>query len=212
MVALFERYFDPSNIWIVAKVTGLVVVLYGVVALVAHRIRGDDSRPARLIRTLVGAGYALLHLCALAIPFGIAIAVFICLASANSRPLIDGNLAALDRTLGFDWLAFLELTNRSSAASAILVASYHSIGLQMIIVAVVHAFMHRMDRLLEYFVVSAVCLTIVGVVVALAPAAGAYAFFNPPATTLQFHRSCRDVAPPDFAEAAIRRTVRLTFE
>ncbi|WP_167470463.1 phosphatase PAP2 family protein [Mesorhizobium jarvisii] len=176
-------YLDPSNSWIVAKVTGLVVVLYGVVALVAHRIRGDESRPARLIRTLVGTGQTLLHLCALAIPFGLAVGVFICLASANNRPLLDGDLAALDRTLGFDWLAFLELTNRSPTASAVLVAAYHSIGLQMIVVAVVHASMHRLDRLLEYYLVSAVCLTIVGVVVAMVPAAGAYAFFKPSTAT-----------------------------
>lgn len=175
-------YLDPSNVGIIAKVIALVVGLYGVVALVGYRVRDDESRPARLIRKLVGTGQTLLHLCALAIPFGLAIAVFICLASANSRPLLDGNLAALDKTFGFDWLAFLKLANSSPTLSATLVAAYHSIGLQMMVVAVWHASMHRFDRLLEYYVASAVCLTITGVVEALVPAAGAYAYFKPPAS------------------------------
>lgn len=174
-------YLDPSNVGIIAKVVALVVALYVVVALVGYRVRGDESRPARLIRNLVGTGQTLLHLCALAIPFGLAIAILICLASANGRPLLDGNLAGLDRAFGFDWLAFLKLTNSSPIVSATLVAAYHSIGLQMMMVAVFHASMHRLDRLLEYYVTSAVCLTIIGAVEALVPAAGAYAFFKPPA-------------------------------
>ncbi|WP_077374575.1 phosphatase PAP2 family protein [Mesorhizobium prunaredense] len=176
-------YIDPSNAWLVTKAFCVVAGLYGVVGLVARRVRGDETGPARLIGRLAGMALTLLNLCAITIPFGCAFGVFICLASANGRPLIDGDLAAIDLALGFDWPSFLALTNRNPTISAILVATYHSAGYQMLALALVHASMGRLDRLLEFSVACAVCLTITGTIVALFPAEGAYAYFKPTAET-----------------------------
>ncbi|RWF44312.1 MAG: phosphatase PAP2 family protein [Mesorhizobium sp.] len=172
-------YIDPSNASLVAKVFAGVVGLYGIVALVAWRVRGDGSQLGRLIGGLAGMAQSLLKLSAVLIPFGCSFAVFICLASATSKPLIDAHLAAIDHAIGFDWLAFLDLTNRSPTISAILVAVYHSAGYQMLLLILLHASMQRLDRLFEFSVTCTLCLTITGAIVAFFPAEGAYAYFQP---------------------------------
>lgn len=172
-------YLDPSNAGLLFKTFSVLGAAFLIVTLVRRRVRDDHSRPANLIRRLVEKAVALLSLLTLAIPFGFCFGIFICLASATDRPMADAELAAIDRMIGFDWLAFLVAANSNMLASSVLVFAYHSVAAQTFITIAWHTIMHRFERLFEFNALMVVSLAITGLIMALVPAGGAYTYFQP---------------------------------
>lgn len=170
----------PENLWIVIRTFIALGGLYAVVVAVQFRVRHDEARPARVIRKIGTTTQALVLLGVIAVPFGAVIDIAINLASANSRPLMDAQLAAFDRALGFDWLWFLTLTNSSAVVSSILVFAYYSAMPAMLLVLGWLTVAQKFDRLFEYYAVIILAAAATTAVMSFLPALGAYAYFNPP--------------------------------
>ncbi len=94
-------------------------------------------------------------------------------------PLQDANLAKIDRLLGYDWYAMLALVNDYPMFGKLLTAAYNSSLIQVLVVVLVFGFANKRERLLEYFATYAISLTIIIVLSALIPAAGAYVYLKP---------------------------------
>ncbi|TSE07576.1 phosphatase PAP2 family protein [Mesorhizobium intechi] len=173
-------HVDTSNVSVIAKLGLGMVLLYGISVAVSLRVGNDKSLLGQLIGRLAYIIRSLIGVTMLSLPFGIAFGIFICLASSTGRELVDAQLAAIDRAVGFDWLAFLSAMNGDPIVSKVLVLAYHTAGLQVLALLISYAAMQRADRMIEFTVLNLVCLTITGILVAFFPAAGAYAYFNPP--------------------------------
>ena len=64
-------------------------------------------------------------------------------------PLWDAEFDAIDRAMGFDWLAFLTLANTSLAIAAILRTAYYSVAPQLFALYFFLSFARREERLAE---------------------------------------------------------------
>ncbi len=163
-----------------AKVAVVIGGLYLAGKIVLHRLRDDTSRIAAfIVRTAKGV-LGMANAALLFVPLGFCSTIFMYLASATDRPLVDANLAAADAALGFNWLWFLDLTNGVPMLGTILAFAYHALGPQMPALFLVHSMSLRADRLLEFVALLAVSSALTGTLMAFFPAAGAYAYFQPP--------------------------------
>jgi membrane-associated phospholipid phosphatase len=162
-----------------AKVMALLAAIYPVMLLVERRVAGDGARIAGLIRRGSTGVRALAWNAGLFIPLGFGSVYFMYLVSATDRTLADSTLALVDASLGFDWRAFLVWTNSRPALAAILVFAYHSVGLQMLLLFPILAFAGRDLRLGEFMAMLAVSSLLTAAIMVFAPAAGAYAYFQP---------------------------------
>jgi membrane-associated phospholipid phosphatase len=170
---------DQRNFIELAKTAIVLVGSYGVGRFVIFRLRSVDSRMARIMRRVAMSLKAIAAAGALFIPLGFTSAVFMYLASATNRPLMDATFANIDATLGFDWRSFLALTNSMPALAMVLIVAYHSITPQVVLVFAGHAFARQANRLFEFVALLAVSSAFTGPLMALMPAAGAYAYFRP---------------------------------
>ena len=100
------------------------------------------------------------------------------MASIN-LPLIDAQLATLDKMLGFDWYANLALVNNHPTFGHLLTLAYESSRLQVLMLVIILALANQRDRLIEFFAGYALTLTIVIVLSGFFPAAGAYVYLKP---------------------------------
>ena len=96
-----------------------------------------------------------------------------------ARPLYDGQFAAIDRAMGFDWMGLLTFVNDRGWLAQTLKAAYHTSGFQLIAVVVFLAVTRRFIRLQEFLGLFLVCAIITVSLAALFPAEGPFALHKP---------------------------------
>jgi len=74
---------------------------------------------------------------------------YLCFASAG--PMVDARLMAMDRAIGFDWLAGYHFVENWPALKTVLNFAYHSLIFQGLYFCVLLALMGRKDRLRDMF-------------------------------------------------------------
>jgi len=100
------------------------------------------------------------------------------LAAAMCFPLIDRQLAAVDRLLGMDWLATYHWVKANPRIDRILDLAYGSLPVQLPLVVVMLSVMRRDGRLHEFISMFGISLCIIIVISLFFPAAGAWDFFG----------------------------------
>lgn len=170
---------DPHSYLEFAKAMAMMAAIYVVTRLVDWRIEGDDHRVAKVIRRGSEAVRVVAINSALFIPLAFASVVFMYLAAATNRPLLDGTLAEFDTALGVHWPALLGALNAYPTLSGILLIAYHSLGPQVPLLFLILALAGRAARLREFLALLAISSVFTAALMAVVPAAGAYAYFQP---------------------------------
>jgi hypothetical protein len=109
--------------------------------------------------------------------FTVPIAVLHYLGATLERPLVDGELAAVEAALGFDWRAHVAFLDGHSMLARGLALAYHSSGAQVALVVIILSALRRFGRLWRFVRLFAVTLLVVIVTPSLFPAEGPYAFY-----------------------------------
>ena len=104
--------------------------------------------------------------------------------AALARPLIDTELAAIDRTLRFDWPAAFSWVLDHRLVLNLLRTVYMSLGVQGALVCLVA--WRRPDRTNVYLAANALTLTCCLVAFAMWPAGGAFAYYQPAGITSDY--------------------------
>ncbi len=100
------------------------------------------------------------------------------LVMSTNLPLADGELAAIDRALGFDWPRFIRWIQARPAVDYTLWLVYHSSIVQMF--TIVFLLSHwRQDRARELSGTIIISLALTIVIAGALPAAGAYPYYRP---------------------------------
>jgi membrane-associated phospholipid phosphatase len=105
-------------------------------------------------------------------------AVLSYLAATLNFPLIDVQLAAADRLLGFNWLTMFNWVKAHPAVDRLLFLSYWSSFFQLLLIAIILSAAGRFDRLRELVLLFGGCLFVVIAASAIFPAAGAWDFYG----------------------------------
>ncbi|MBV9290554.1 MAG: phosphatase PAP2 family protein [Hyphomicrobiales bacterium] len=121
---------------------------------------------------LVVAAAVVLSLCI----FG---TMFSYLATSPGLPLLDSRLAAMDRSLGIDWLRLVAMANSNRTVSAALVLAYRSTLPLVLATGVILALFNDRIRLAEFLAILALSSLLGEILMAFIPAAGAYAYYAP---------------------------------
>lgn len=100
---------------------------------------------------------------------------------ALNFPLYDAPFAAIDRAMGFDWMAHFMWVSQNPFAAKCLAAAYHSCMLQMAAIVIALSFARRFDHLREFVLLFVLTAFVVTAIATVLPAEGAYAFYKPPA-------------------------------
>lgn len=167
---------DPGLWMLAAKVSAVLVMTAFATRLIYYRLSKDDSTIARFIkRTALSLDIARRTVTSLAL-LTVSSAIFTYLATASSRPLLDAELAALDKVLGFDWRSFHALVN-GPLASTLLIWSYHFLGPQLSLILLLHIAWADEGKAAEINAMIAVSSVFVASGMAIWPAAGAYAYY-----------------------------------
>lgn len=95
-------------------------------------------------------------------------------ASAANFPLQDANLLALDRVLGLDWAAYVNLVNDRPLLATWLSYGYTMIRWPLFAIPIVLAAAHRYRRIEEFTFAFGLALIATTIVSALVPAIGVY--------------------------------------
>lgn len=170
---------DPQS-WIeLAKIMALLCVLFFGMKAIERRLISDKSKPGRAISYAAESLRWMTINAALFIPLGFASVYFMYLVAAIDKPLMDATLAHLDGMMGFGWLSFLALTNAHPAMAKSLVFAYNALGTQVPLLFIVLGLVDRL-RLTEFMATLAVSSALTGIGMTFVPAAGAYAYFQPP--------------------------------
>ncbi|TPI15510.1 phosphatase PAP2 family protein [Mesorhizobium sp. B4-1-1] len=109
--------------------------------------------------------------------------LYMFLAAATQRPLMDGAMAAMDRSIGFNWPAVVEAANSPPLLASVLVASYASVLYQVPLVLIFHASMRGRARFFEFAAILVVALFMTTTMSMLVPTAGAYSYYQPQASS-----------------------------
>ncbi|MEX0344327.1 MAG: phosphatase PAP2 family protein [Rhizobiaceae bacterium] len=170
---------DPGNLGHLAK-TGLGLLSgYLIGKFVLYRIQGDAGRGVGVLRSGAKGLMTLVPILAMFAALAFVGTIFTYLASATDKPLIDGQLAAIDAALGFHWPSFLEAANSSPVFANSLVIAYHSLFPQFIALLLVYSTTQRVDRALEFLALLAVSFLFTAGLMVFLPTAGAYPHFRP---------------------------------
>jgi PAP2 superfamily protein len=97
---------------------------------------------------------------------------------ATALPLVDQQLAAADRLLGFDWPAWSSFVQQHPLLQRILKLTYASAMLQIAIITVYLALSGQPQRTSEFLWTMILSLIIIMPVSVLLPAAGAFAYYD----------------------------------
>ncbi|WP_394885856.1 phosphatase PAP2 family protein (plasmid) [Mesorhizobium sp. AaZ16] len=171
---------DSRNFEELAKTALIVSALLMMAKGVTWRLRGDPSPTAKFIRHAAAGLHVLLSTAVLFVPLAVVTTIFMYLASATERPLVDAYLATRDAALGFDWLSFLEAANKSPLLSGAMTFAYHSLGPQVVLLFLLLCFCQREERMLEFVALLAIFSLSAALGMIFYPAVGAYAYFQPP--------------------------------
>lgn len=160
---LIASTFGPFQIdWLSFRKPTLVAGLLILLSWFYATIRKDAALAGALISTAQIIAFA-----AVAAPLSY-------VAAGAAFPLWDGELAALDRRLGFDWMAWLKAMNAAPLLHTLLAAAYASFAVQTTAVVVVLAAAGHALRL-RIFMLSFVLTTLLTIgVSALMPAQGVW--------------------------------------
>ena len=146
---------------------------------ITRRLRDQTDRVGRGLwaaanctELLWRSGFVVVACCIVGLPFTY-------LATAAAWPLRDGVLVALDSQLGFNWLEMLVSLNEHSVLAALLVKAYQSTGFAFIGSVLWLSIAGRGERLAELLAI--LCMSLLGLCVGMliAPAAGAFAYYQP---------------------------------
>lgn len=96
------------------------------------------------------------------------------LLARNGGGLWDHRLAAWDRAVGFDWLAYVQWVDRSAAATAWLRLAYASLIPQVIALVLTLGFTHRLAELRTLMLAAMVAGIVTVFLSAMFPAVGNY--------------------------------------
>jgi membrane-associated phospholipid phosphatase len=168
----------PYLLWSALALVGL----YAVLGIVSYRLRRLQANRFVLGRWMarIADGARLFILASF---FGLILAIglvtFSYLTASLGLPLRDAELDAIDRAMGFDWLAFLALANASPAIAAILRMAYYSAGAQLLALYLFLSFARRRERLAEFLAVLAISSLLTGLVVTFVPADDGYGVYAP---------------------------------
>jgi len=171
--------FSTDNFIALARILAMLILLRGIAWAVIRRFRDDPSPIAGFVRRSAEGLSLLVKAGVIFAPFAHCSGLYMYLASNTSAPLMDAQLVAIDAALGFHWLTFLGIANASSLVSTVLVGAYHSTGMVLAATMVYLSVSLRESRLMELLALLALTSLCTGVLMALVPAAGAYAWFQP---------------------------------
>lgn len=107
-------------------------------------------------------------------------AVFGYLLTSMAFPVQDANLSALDRFIGFDWLAWLGWMNENPVIGKTLTAAYHSSLAQVLILIFLLSLLNQTYRLTQFLRGYAISIICVHIFAGFLPATGAYIYYQPP--------------------------------
>lgn len=177
----FSRLSFADDNWnSIIRLALFMTIAFGLCGLISHRLAGATDRVGRVLRE--GARRVELFAVAMLL-FGllaIVIVAYCFLGTAAAHPFQDAWLARIDQSLGFNWVAFVEFVNSSALASWLLVEGYRSTPYMLIGTILLLCVSGQGGRLAEFLAL--MCLTFIGIAVGMMvwPAAGAYAYYNPP--------------------------------
>ncbi len=95
-------------------------------------------------------------------------------AAATNFPMQDAALLAADRTLGFDWAAYVHFVDGRPELASWLNVGYAMIGWPLFAIPVVLATKHRYRRIEEFTFAFGIALSATAIISALVPAIGVY--------------------------------------
>lgn len=101
------------------------------------------------------------------------------LLMALNLPLVDAQLSAIDRALGFDWPALIEMVSRHTWIADASTFFYKSSMLFMMAMLFYLGATNRIDRVEEFVMLLIFAGILNGVIAGSLPAAGAYVHYNP---------------------------------
>lgn len=104
--------------------------------------------------------------------------VLMYLAAALDFPLIDQQLASVDRHLGFDWLAIFNWVKAHPVLDRVLDLAYWSLPPQIVVIPIILSVTGRFERMREFILLFATTLLLVIALSAFLPAAGAWDFYG----------------------------------
>lgn len=152
----------PGTLTIAVVTTLLLLVLSAVYTYIRR-----DARIA-----------ALGHLAAVVLIFSAGAEIFSYIVVAHGGALVDAQLAAVDRALGFDWLAAYNAIAAHRWLHIGLILAYWCPPVQMIVLLVVLSFLGRTDRCWEMQWLFMIIATTAILLSGFYPAAGAFDFFQ----------------------------------
>jgi len=162
---------------------------------VSHRLRNNKDPVAAYLSTGLERFALLFRGCLLIGAIGSAGLIFTYLATASAPPLKDAFLAELDGYLGFHWPSFLRAINDRPFLADLLVKAYVSTAAMTQGVVIWLSMRGQGERLSEFLAV--LCLSSLGLAVGmlLAPAAGAFIYFEPARELFNNFTPGRDMWP-----------------
>jgi hypothetical protein len=159
-----------------------LIGLYAVLGIVSYRLRrrqADRFVLGRWMARIADGGRLFLLASFFGVILAVGLVIFSYLTATLGLPLRDAELDAIDKAMGFDWLAFLALANASPAIAAILRTAYYSDGVQIFALYLFLCFARRRERLAEFLAVLAMSSLLTGLVVTFVPADDGYGVYAP---------------------------------
>jgi hypothetical protein len=98
--------------------------------------------------------------------------------TGRSFPLADASLAAVDASLGFDWLAVMHWFDRHPLFDAAAQMAYQSILAQPFLVILLLALTRQAERVYAFIVMMVLALVVTSGIALFLPALGPYEFFG----------------------------------
>jgi membrane-associated phospholipid phosphatase len=145
--------------------SGALVLLVGMAGFYTYR------RPNERIADIA-------HTMALIVAFFAATAISSYLVAATNLPLVDAELAAADRALGFDWPTLLAWVRAHPTVWLVLDVAYRSAIPQLVAIALYLAFTGQPERNSELLWTMMLSLFVIVPVSALLPAGGAWVQYD----------------------------------
>lgn len=93
-------------------------------------------------------------------------------------PLLDDELIAIDRMLGFDWLAYVSWVHQYAMLSSLFTFSYNAAWAQLLIGIILLFLTGRFVRLQQFCFIVLVGALVSSALAAIFPAVGGYAYFD----------------------------------
>jgi membrane-associated phospholipid phosphatase len=179
-LSLSRLSFAASNWDSIVRLVLFMAIAFGLCGLVSHRLADETGRVGSALREAAKR----VELFAVAALFFALLAVTVItycyLGTAAALPLQDARLAQIDRSMGFDWVAFVEFANSSAPASWLLVKAYQSTPYMLVGTMLWFCISGQGERLAEFLALS--CITSIGIAIGMMilPAAGAYSYYHLP--------------------------------